>query len=311
VDLGQPGPDQGYGAGRIDAVRALEAAVGPVPDTRFITSPASATRATSVSYSMVLSGGGVAVRTRVDKGPWSEPSSALTLALSLREGRHVVQAQAVSATGALDRSPARHTVTIDRTRPRVAISLSRKGTRAVFRGRVTDRLSGAPRSSIRWSFGEGEIVRGIRVGREFAEDRPRTVVLMARDAAGNQGFAVRRFRPRAAAPVRGLTVRSRASRSTGTLAVTGTLVRPAALRAALRPVRTAAAAAQRGPAASFVPDRLGAAVARGAVGASAPGRFHLGVPIAGVRPGTYRLEVRSSGSGGGDGLRITRRVEIR
>jgi hypothetical protein len=115
---------------------------------------------------------------------------------------------------------------------------------------------------------------------------------------------VRRFRPRAAAPVRGLTVTPRAARSAGSLSITGRLVRPAALRAALRPLRTRATLSSHGPAASFAPQRVGRPVARGALSAG-PGGFRMGVPIARVRPGAYRLEVRAGG------LRITRRVEIR
>ena len=54
-------------------------------------------------------------------GSGSAPTTATTLSLPLAEGRHVVEAQAIDAAGAADRSPARHAVHVDRTRPRVAI----------------------------------------------------------------------------------------------------------------------------------------------------------------------------------------------
>ena len=57
--------------------------------------------------------------------------------------------------------------------------------------------------SIRWSFGDGELARGAKVTRRFAEARTRRVVLTARDAAGNESYAARRFVPRAAGAVRG------------------------------------------------------------------------------------------------------------
>ncbi len=293
VDLGAPGPDPISGAGRLDAIRAIEAAVGPAPDTRFTTTPGSVTNEALLTYAVALSGGGTRVRTRVDAGAWSEPGETLTISLDVSEGRHVVEAQAIDDLGNVNPTPARHVVLVDRTRPRIAIGWRRSGTAAEFRGRVTDGLSGTRRNSIRWSFGQGETARGARVVRRFAEGRTRRVVLTARDAAGNESFAVRSFRPRAASAVRGLKVSSVASRRRGTVSVRGRLVRAARLRATLRPVRTRAQAALTGLGASFVPQRLGRPVARAAVTGARASGFRLTVPVRRLRPGVYRLEVKA------------------
>jgi subtilisin family serine protease len=309
VDVGPAGADPASGAGRVDALRAVEAATGPVPDTRFTSTPPASTNAARLSYAVALSGGGVTVRTRVDGGAWSAPTDVLSLSLTLPEGRHVVEAQAIDAAGAADPTPARHVVTVDRTRPRVVIGWSLSGTAARFRARVSDYGSGVRRGSVRWSFGEGETARGSRVVRRFAEARRRTVVLTARDAAGNESFAVRRFVPRAAGAVRGLTVPTTASRRAAVLPVSGRLVRPARLRATLRPLRASAQTAGRGLAASFAPAPLGP-VARTASASWGAAGFRLALPVRGLAPGAYRLEVRESKPGIG-GLAIVRRVEIR
>lgn len=312
VDVDAPGVDPASGAGRVDALRALERVLRPGPDTAFADTPAPVTRAAEVSYGIALSGGGVAVRTRVDGGAWSAPTTETTLRLALPEGRHVVEAQAIDAAGAVDPSPARHAVAVDRTAPRVSMRFGRRGTAAVFLGAVRDAGSGADRSSVRWSFGQGDVAAGRRVIRHFGEARARRVVLTARDAAGNRGFAVRAFRPRAASAVRGLRVAPRAARRGGAVTVRGRLVRPARLRVTLRPVRTAArVAAVRGLAASFAPAPVGAPVRRIAPAALPRGGFRLRVRARGLPRGTYVVEVRAAERGTGLGaLRLTRRIHI-
>jgi hypothetical protein len=89
-------------------------------------------------------------------------------------------------------------------------------------------------------------------------------------------------------------------------------VRPAGLRVTLRPVRHRAASAASGPAAAFTTERVGAARARAGLARATPGRFRVAVRIRGLRPGTYRLEVRAPERGRRVGdLRLVRRVEIR
>jgi subtilisin family serine protease len=307
ADLGPAGPDPSYGTGRLDALKAVQSIL---PDTIYSRTPTAATHAETLRYDMTLTGGATLVRTRVDGGAWSAPGAALTLYLNLPEGRHTVDAQAVGPTGLEDPTPASHLVMIDRTKPTLSITVARRGEVALFTARVRDNLSGASKTTIRWSFGEGELARGARVKRRFAEARARRVVLTARDAAGNESFAVRRFVPRAAGAVRALKV-AKPGRRAGSLKVSGRLVRMASLTMTLRPLQAGAATAGGSPAASFAPSPLGAPVAKASLKARGKGGFRLGLPIGRVKPGTYTLEVRASERGTSLGsLRLTRRIEI-
>ncbi len=306
VDIGAPGADPASGAGRVDAVRALERAFGPAPDTRFAATPPAETNARTLAYEVALSGGGVQVRTRVDGGPWSVPGADTALRLSLPEGRHVVEAQAIDGAGVTDPSPARHAVTVDRTAPSLRVTVARRGTRAVFRSRVRGGAAGP----VRWSFGEGETAAGARVVRRFAEGRARRVVATVRDAAGNKRFVERRFTPSAAGAVRALTVPA-VVRPGRAVHVSGRLVRAAAVTALLRPVR-AGAAQSSAPAAAFAAQAVGAPVAKAVVAAHGPARFRLAVPGRALRPGTYRLEVSAAEPGTDLGrLHIVRRLTVR
>jgi subtilisin family serine protease len=306
VDVAAPGVDAATGTGRLDALRALERAFGPAPDTQLTLTPPAETNARALTYEIAVSGGGVDVRTRVDGGPWSAPGAGFTLRLALPEGRHVVEAQAIDAAGVVDPSPARHVVVVDRTAPQLRVSWSRTGTRAVFRSSVRGRAQGP----VRWSFGEGDTATGARVARRFAEARARRVVATVRDRAGNQRFVVRRFLPVPAGAVRSLRAPGsiRAGRA---VRVTGRLVRAASVTAVLRPVR-ARAAQSAAPAAAFASEVLGAPVARSRVTARVPARFRLAVPGRALRPGSYRLEVTAAEPGTSLGrLRIVRHVTVR
>ncbi|HTI35034.1 MAG TPA: S8 family serine peptidase [Miltoncostaea sp.] len=305
TDIGAPGVDPASGFGRVDAVRALERAFGPAPDTQFVSTPAAVTNARSLVYEVGLANGGVQVRSRVDGGPWGEATSDTTLRLTLPEGRHVVEAQAIDAAGVADPSPARHAVTIDRTAPVLRIAMSREGTRSVFHS--TTRGASGP---VRWSFGEGDTAAGGRVVRRFAEGRPRRVVAAVADAAGNRRFVVRTFTPAAAGAVRALRVPAvvRVGRA---VPVSGRLVRRAAVTALLRPVR-AGATQSTAPAAAFTVEAVGAPVAKAASSARGPARFRLSVPGRALRPGVYRLEVSAAEAGTTLGrLHIVRRVTVR
>ncbi len=310
-DIGTPGVDPSSGYGRLDALRAIEAAVGPAPDTRFVTTPSAVTNARVLGYTVAVTGG-TAVRTRVDGGAWSPPTASMALSLEVPEGRHVVEAQAVDDVGVLDPTPARHTVTVDRTGPRIAIRLNRSGTTMTFRSTVRDTLSGTIRGTIRWSFGDGQLSRGASVKRRFAEGGRRRVVLTARDAAGNESYAARLFAPRAASAVRALKVPSAASRRGDGVTIAGRLVRPATVRVTLRRVTGGAVATSTGLAASFAAPRLSRPVRRAAVVAPRADGFRARVPVSGLRPGLYRLEVSASERGTSLGrLHISRRIEIR
>jgi hypothetical protein len=309
ADIGPAGADSSYGTGRLDALKAVQAVVGPMPDTSFSRTPPAATHAQALRYDIVLTGGATMVRSRVDGGPWSAPTSALTLSLSLPQGRHTVEAQALGQSG-LDSTPASHVVTVDRTKPTLSIAVTRRGQTSIFTARVKDKLSGPSVATIRWSFGDGELARGATVRRRFAEARARRVVLTARDAAGNESFAMRRFVPRAAGAVRALKV-ARPARGAGSLKVSGRLVRTAALTMALRPLPSDVLTAGGDLAASFARSPLGAPVATAALEGRQRGGFRLALPIGRLKPGTYRLEVRASEPGTSLGsLRLTRRIPI-
>ena len=59
---------------------------GPAPDTRFTSTPGAVTNAALAGYAIALSGGGVMVRTRVDGGQWSAPTTALDPVAAPRRG---------------------------------------------------------------------------------------------------------------------------------------------------------------------------------------------------------------------------------
>jgi hypothetical protein len=309
TDVNVPGIDSASGAGRVDALRALEIANGPAPDTSFARTPAALTRSRGVDYVIASLGEGLAVRTRVDGAAWSAPTSVLAFSLTPPEGRHVVEAQAIDlVTGAVDATPARHVVTIDRTGPRIVLSTFRSGIAMSFRARVTDAVP----NSIRWSFGDGETARGARVRRSFAESRARRVTVSARDLAGNVTYRVRTIRPRAASAVRRLLVPSVVSRRSGKVPITGKLVRPATLRAALRPIRASVAAPAGGPASAFATERLGPTVSRTAVATRAAVGFRLKMSLRGLAPGAYRLELTAGEAGTRLGrLPLIRRIVVR
>ena len=312
ADIGAPGVDPNSGFGRLDALRAVEAAAGPAPDTRFTATPPAVTNARPLVYTVALTGSGTTVRTRVDAGAWSAPTAPGNLSLDAPEGRHVVEAQAIDPAGVVDATPARHAVTVDRTGPRIQIRLGRSGTAMTFRATVHDGLSGASRGTIRWSFGEGQLARGTTVKRRFAEGGRRRVVLTARDGAGNESYVARAFSPRAASALRGVSVPSAASRRGHGVTVAGRLVRPATVRLTLRRVTGASAAASSGLAASFATPRLSRPVRRAALVARAGDGFRARVRVRGLRPGLYRLEVSAAERGTTLGkLHIARRIEIR
>jgi hypothetical protein len=129
---------------------------------------------------------------------------------------------------------------------------------------------------------------------------------------GNVSYAVRRVRPRAASAVRRLAVPTVVSRRSGAMPVTGRLVRPATLRAALRPIRASSAARLGGPAAAFTAERLGPPVARTALATSGAVGFRLRMPLRGLAPGAYRLELTAGEPGTRLGrLRLIRRIVVR
>jgi subtilisin family serine protease len=186
VDAGASGPDSRYGAGRVDAVRAVQSVLGPAavaapPQTRFLTRPPRATRRTAVLLKVAATGG-EGYRWRVNGGAWSGVTTAGAVRVPLGRGRNVLEAQAV-ATAAVDASPARAVVVVDRTPPRLSFTWRTRSSRTVFTARAVDRQSSV--RSLRWRLGDGGTATGASVRHRFRGSGARRVRLVAADAAGN------------------------------------------------------------------------------------------------------------------------------
>lgn len=194
TDVGAAGPDQRTGTGRIDAVRAVQAVLGPanalnIPDTAFEGTGPLVTRRRTITL-RVRTEHGEGYRFRVNNGRWSDVTTSPWFRVNVRRGRNVVDAQAVSG-GSLDWSPARRVVVVDRTPPRLTIGYRVRGRDAVLVARAVDRDSSLDPTSLRWSLGDGRYARGARVDHVFARDGRRVVRLYAKDRAGNVARATR------------------------------------------------------------------------------------------------------------------------
>jgi len=132
------------------------------------------------------------------------------------------------------------------------------------------------------------------------------VRLTVRDRAGNATTVSRRFTPRVVTPIRRLRVSGQISRRHARLKVRGRLVRRAAVRVRLRPLRGGLRPATVRP--------LGARPAgRSVARAKAPshrGGFTVPIALRSARPGLYRLEVRTTERGRRAGAPLVRAVRI-
>lgn len=308
TDLGAPGPDHQSGTGRVDANRALAAALGTAPaptgprapadpvdgldvtGVTFAQTPGALTAARVVRYRVHFTGDAELVRTRVDGGPWSAATYDDEFTLRLPQGRHVVEAQGLDAAGNSGGAPARHTVTVDHTPPGLRMTSRRAGRALVFTAHASD-PSGVRPGSVRWDFGFGDVAAGATVTRRFADDARRRVIVTASDAAGNTRRITATLRPpSASAPVSGLKVHSAVRRGRGRIVVSGLTRRPARMSVRLKTTRVLRQAERSRPGAPGA-DALvtGPTVAR-ASAARRQGPFAVSVPVRHLRPGTYRLE---------------------
>lgn len=307
TDVGAPGTDDATGHGRIDAVRALEialqlppAAPAPAPATpavehgtpevAFTATPAAVTSEQPLKYAVSFGAGAELVRVRVDGGPWSGATRSAEVAVRTGEGRHVVEAQGLTATGRGGGALARHAVSVDRTPPTVRVGWRRSGRKVTFVARASD-TNGLRLRSVRWSLGGGDVAAGARVRRVFADDARRRIVVTAVDSAGNSTRIIRSFRPKGATPVRALRVSRRADAVT----VSGSLRRHAVLRVRVRPLLGAreGSRANAGESAAARP-RTGRPVAATRAHRGT-GRFTLRLPVAAARPGVYQVELTVAG----------------
>ncbi len=291
-DVGAPGADPDAGYGRVDALGALAAAAGPAPETTLVHTPASATRARAPTYGVAVERAGQ-VRYRVDRGPWSPAVTGPVVAVPIRsEGHHRVEFQAISASGPLDPTPAVHRLTVDRTRPEVRIVWRRAGDRATFMAVTDDDLSAVRMGRARWGLGRGVRKTGSRAHVRFAEAGRRRIRVDVADAAGNHARATRTFVPTVTTPIRRLRVSARrATARRGWVSVSGRLLRPAGLRAVLRPIASLAPS-EAGASAS---ERRAGSPARRATGRRRRGGFSLRLPTRRLTPGLYRVELRAVG----------------
>lgn len=197
ADMGAAGPDTDFGYGMVNAEAAVAAAVGAsaqaTTDTRFTLTPGRVSRRTRVAFDVAVQGA-AAWRWRVDGGAWSAPVTGRRLHLSLREGRHVVQAQAVTPeTGETDTTPARHVVIVDRTPPRLEIRVTRRRDGALLRASAADTGSRVKPTSLRWTLPGatrwGSTARVPAAARGLVRVR-----LAAKDRAGNRAVVTRTIR---------------------------------------------------------------------------------------------------------------------
>lgn len=308
TDAGAPGPDDATGHGRIDAVRALEIALGvpgaPAPGpaqtgpsgapgppaVAFTATPAAVTSDQPLRYTVSFGPSAQLVRLRVDGGPWGPATRGAEVVVRVAEGRHVVEAQGLDDLGRGGGPLARHVVDIDRTPPAVRVGWRRSGRKVTFVAKASDPSGLRPRS-LRWSLGGGDVATGVRVRRVFADDARRRIVVTAVDAAGNGARVARSFRPRGATPVRSLRVTRRAK----TVTVTGSLRHHAVLRVRVRPLLRPSGGSRAN---ASEPDVAGPRTGRAVAAARArrgTGRFSLRLPVGAARPGTYQVELAVAG----------------
>lgn len=300
-DLGPAGPDPAFGGGRVSAPAAVAAVMGPTPETAFTSLPPRVTNLRAVRYGLAVTGA-TAFRFRVDGGTWSSPVGGTEMTLTLSQGEHTVEAQAVGEGGVSDPTPAAHTVTIDTAPPRAAVKWRLSGGRTVYSAKATDRLSGVDAASAVWEFPDGSTATGMKAVRLVTAAAPGDVVLRLRDKAGNETVA-RSSNERGATPMRGVTAATRVSRRGGAITVRGRLNQAARVIANLQPLATARTA-EAGTAAH------GSASA-GAVRRCHRGDFDISVSLKGLQPGRYRMVLTATNAEGRPiGRAVVRRVRV-
>lgn len=300
ADLGPAGADPVFGGGLVSASAAVAAVLGPAPETAFTTVPPGVTNERAVHYGLALSGAS-SFRFRVDRGAWSNPVAATEMGLTLSEGKHTVEAQALDTRGVGDPSPAIHTVAIDTTAPRASLEWRLRGGRVVYTARVTD-ASGVDASSATWHFPDGSTVTGLKAVRLAAIASPSEVTLSVRDRAGNEAITTP-SRRRGATPMRAVAASRKVSRRHGAIVVHGRLKRAARVIASLQPASRAQASAAVGEG----PRRVHAVAIR----SYSSGAFEIRVPLRGVTPGAYRVVLSATGPNGLPlGASVVRRVRV-
>ena len=318
TDLGSPGPDQTFGAGRVDAMAAVERfAAGQVPRANvvFVTTPPANFRGRTATYGVRLSNATSFVW-RVDEGPWSAPSADSRFRVTLEPGTHIVEVVAVAPEGvAADISPSRHTITVDRGRPKAVISWTARARTVRLSANVIDDVSGVAPSAIVWSLGDGRTARGAEVIHRYLSERPRRIRVRIRDRAGNVRVIRRWVRPRSSS-VRALRGKRRVRQAARRLKVSFASVRPGPVKVTLRPVRTirGAFATNRDSDALSESPALLKVVSRPVstrVVRAARGRNLASLRLRRPAPGVYRVSARLMGRTARGERAVTRTIRIR
>jgi hypothetical protein len=276
--VGAAGVDAQTGHGRVDAMTAIAAAMGPAPETSFASTPPSITRSAALAYSIEPVGAS-RYRVRVDGGQWSAASAAGRMSLTLAEGRHTVEAQAVADNGAVDLSPAIHQVAVDLTAPRLDFTWRRQGANAILFADAEDALGGVDPASFVWRF-VGRTARGAKVTVPLRL-AVQPIELIAKDRAGNEaaftqvlGVTAGAATPRRAVVTR-LTLPRSVSRRAGGLVVTGRLAARGYASVTLR----------RASGTSHTISPRGATAPRAGVA------FRVTLPVRRLAPGRYTVVV--------------------
>lgn len=175
------GADTGVGR-PVNALAAVSAVRGPTPETT-LAPPPDLTRERTVSYRVALAGA-AEYRVRTDGRGWSAPTSDPLFSLTLADGVHVVEVQAISPAAVVDPTPARHSVTIDRTPPRLTLVRRRTREGVEITARVGDAVSGVDRGSLSWNV-NGRSLKARGSTRIMLRATRHRVRLVARDLAGN------------------------------------------------------------------------------------------------------------------------------
>lgn len=319
TDLGTPGPDTTYGAGRVDAMAVVESFTGGAAaraNVVFVTTPPEHYSGTRATYGVRLSNASHFVW-RVDEGPWSAPSADSRFTVELTPGPHTVEILALAPDGVeADPTPARHSITIDTVKPRAVISWSARAGEVRFSANVVDDVSGVAPESIVWSLGTGATVRGAEILHRYPTAAARRVKVRISDRAGNTRVISRLVRPRAGS-VRALRGKKAIRQRAKNLKIAFASVRPGKVRVTLRPVRTlrGAIATNRrsdGTTISSVPAVLrvlGNPVSRRTVRVR-KGRKNTRLSLRRPAPGVYRVTAQLLGAAGKGERPVTRTVRI-
>lgn len=186
----------GAGAGMVRAPEALDLALGQeaVPAAVSLRTPLPArTRATILSLRLSLSGG-ARYRVSVDGVALGGVRQASALTVPLRHGLRTITVATLDYRGARTGQEHTHRLLVDRIRPRLAVRITRlAGGRARLVLRVRDQGAGVAGRDITWRF-KGRTLRGARA-RVVTVRTPTTVLIRARDRAGNPAHLRVRLRP--------------------------------------------------------------------------------------------------------------------